>query len=319
MIATETAELVVLDVGFSWTKGHSKNKTYRQPSITGTVKNVFEENIKPDDFVYDEKLFVGNLAARHSDVKYFTLDSNKPEAMNTDIIMKASLGYLSDKKPLNLITGLPYKFYFDQKATLENKILSFNDDPSFTLRKGKMKPAKIKLNINDLKIVPQGYGIAMDYILDDKGKITNRATASKKVLVVDLGFYTLNLLGLDKMEIMGESDSTFTGVNKAYRLVQQQLMSTFGKAPEIYQLDNYIISGKYEGYDIRPIINNAFHALAMQIMNDINSLNTNFDYYLIGGGAAEFIFEYLDLPNKILFNQLSQINGYKKIGVRKWK
>lgn len=318
MIATETAELAVLDVGFSWTKGYQNNRAYRQPSITGTVKNVFEDNIKPDDFVYDDKFFVGNLAARHSDVKYFTLDSNKPEAMNTDIIMKTSLGYLGGKKPLNLITGLPYKFYFDQKDTLEHKIYSFNDD-SFTLKRGNSKPANIKLKINEVKIVPQGYGIAMDYILDDKGKISNKAVASKRILVVDLGFYTLNLLGLDKMEIMGESDSTFTGVNKAYKLIQQQLMSTFGKSPEIYRLDECIITGRYEGYDIRPIIDKAFYALAMQIMNDINSLNTRFDYYLIGGGAAEFIFRYLDLPNKILFNQLSQINGYKKIGVRKWK
>lgn len=319
MITTETADLVVLDVGFSWTKGQNSNRMYRQPSITGTVKNVFEENIRPDDFVYDDKLFVGNLAARHSDVKYFTLDSNKPEAMNTDVIMKTSLGYLGKNKPLHLLTGLPYKFYFDQKETLENKIMSFNDDPSFTLKRGKSKPVEIELKIKSLKIVPQGYGIAMDHILDDSGKIANRNVASKKILVVDLGFYTLNLLGLDKMEIMGESDSTFTGVNKAYRLIQQQLMSTFGKAPEIYRLDECIITGIYEGYDIKPIINNAFHALAMQIMNDINSLNTRFDYYLIGGGAAEYIFEYLDLPNKILFNQLSQINGYKKIGVRKWK
>lgn len=319
MIATDTAELVVLDLGFSWTKGQNSSKIFKQPSITGTIKNVFEENIKPDDFVYNDSLFVGNLAARHSDVKYFTLDSNKPEAMNTEAIMKTSLGYLYNKKPLNLITGLPYKFYFDQKSTLENNIMSFNDESPFMLKRGRSKSNNIKLNISEIKIVPQGYGIAMDYILDNAGKIANKNVASKKILVVDLGFYTLNLLGLDKMEIMGESDSTFTGVNKAYKLIQKELMSRFGKSPEIHQLDKYVLSGKYEGYVISPIINGAFQALAMQIMNDINSLNIRFDYYLIGGGAAEFVYEYLDMPNKVLFNQLSQINGYNKIGVRKWK
>ncbi|WP_211747902.1 ParM/StbA family protein [Paenibacillus sp. Marseille-Q4541] len=319
MIVTEVAELAVIDLGFSWTKGQRGGKVFRQPSVTGTIKNVFEEDIKGDDFVYDESLFVGNLASKHSDIKYFTMDKNKPEAMNTDVIMKTSLGYLGGKKPLNLLTGLPYKFYFDQKSDMENKILSFNDEPSFTLRKGKNKPVNIKLKINDLKIVPQGYGIAMDYILDDQGNIADKNIASKRILVVDLGFYTLNLLGLDKMTIMGESDSTLTGVHKAYKLIQKQLMQAFGQTPELYQLDRFVISGKYEGYDIRPIINSAFEALAIQIMNDINSLNMRFDYYLIGGGAAGFIFRYLDLPNKILFDQLSQINGYKKIGARKWK
>lgn len=319
MLATKTAVLSVLDLGFSWTKGKAGSKIFRQPSITGTVKDVFEQDLKPDYFVYNDNLFVGNLAMKHSDVKYFTMDSNKPEAMNSDVIMKTALGYLAENKPINLVTGLPYKFYFKQEAAMEEKIFSFNNEPTFILKRGKSEAKDIKIKINDVKIVPQGYGIAMDHILDSRGEIANKTIAKKRILVVDLGFYTLNLLGLNKLEIMGESDSALTGVNKAYKLIQLQLMSRFGKTPEIHQLDQYVISGKYEGYNIRPIIINAFQALAMQIMNDINSLNIRFDYYLIGSGAAKYIFEYLDLPNKIMFNQLSQINGYDKIGVRKWK
>lgn len=319
MLAVSKLKLNVLDLGFSWIKAKEGDKLFRQPSITGTVKDVFEEDLKSDDFVFNGNLFVGNLALRHSDVKFFTLDSNKPEAMNSDVIMKTAIGHLAGNNPINLVTGLPYKFYFSQKSSMEEKILSFNDDPSFTLKKGRNKPSDLKLKISDIKVVPQGYGIAMDYTLDEQGKIANRLAASKRILVVDLGFFTLNLLGLEKLEIMGESDSTLTGVNKAYKLIQKQLMNVFGKTPELHLLDKYIISGKYEGRDIRPIINTAFQALAMQIMNDINSLNIRFDYYLIGGGAADFVFEYLDLPNKVQFNQLSQINGYNKIGVRKWK
>lgn len=79
-----------------------------------------------------------------------------------------------------------------------------------------------------------------------------------------------------------------------------------------------MISGIYEGRNIKPLIAKAFKSLAIQIQNEVDGLNINFDYYLIGGGAAYQVFNTLNFKNKILFDQLSQIRGYEKIGVRAW-
>ncbi|WP_405169471.1 hypothetical protein [Paenibacillus sp. FSL H3-0286] len=308
-----------LDLGFSWTKGRNDKRSYLQPSIIGEAKPMFDMNIRSDDYVYNDELFVGNLALRHSDIKYFSMNNNKSEARTSDVILKTAIGTLARSNPINLLTGLPLNFYFKQKDEFEQKIMKLNDTDGFFVRKGKNKNIQVKLSINACKVVPQGYGIAMDYILKTDGSIEKHKIAKSKILTIDLGFYTLGLLGLDKMEIMKESTALLLGVENAYKLLQSYLQAYIGRSPAKYELDPYVISGSYEGKSIKKLVNKAFRALAQQIQNEIESLNITFDYYLIGGGAAHFIYEYLDLPNKILFNQLSQLNGYGKLGARLWR
>lgn len=310
--------LTVIDLGFSYTKAKKGGITYLQPSISGEAQPLFEQNVKPNDFFYNDELFIGNLALRHSEIKYFTLKDNKSEAMTSEVLLKTGLGYLNKSNPFNMVTGLPISFYFNQLSDMENMLKSIGQSDKYAIKKGRGPFTDIQLNINKYKVVPQGYGIAMDYILDNNGKINRREVARKKVLVIDLGFYTLNLLGLDKLEIMKESNSVFLGVEKAYKLLRKYLLNKIGKAPAIYELDPFVISGVYEGYDIRPLIKKAFKSLSIQVQNEIDGLNIKFDYYLIGGGAAFQIFDSLNLPNKILFDQISQIRGYEKVGVRLW-
>ncbi|MGM1044716.1 MAG: hypothetical protein ACQEXX_01080 [Bacillota bacterium] len=308
----------VFDLGFSYSKAKKGKALYLQPSISGEAQPLFEQNIKPNDFFFNEELFIGNLALRHSEIKYFTLKDNKSEAMTSEVLLKTGLGYLNKSDPFNLVTGLPISFYFKQLSDMEGILNSIGSSDKFSIKKGRGKYSDIKLNINKYKILPQGYGIAMDYLLNPEGKIHRKDIARKRILVVDLGFYTLNLLGLDKMEIMKESTSVFLGVEKAYKLLRKYLLDTVGKAPAIYELDPFVISGKYEGVDIRPLVKKAFRALAMQIQNEIDGLNLSFDYYLIGGGAAFQVFDDIRLPSKILFDQLAQVRGNEKVGVRLW-
>ena len=124
---------------------------------------------------------------------------------------------------------------------------------------------------------------------------------------------------MSKLEIMKESTSLLLGVDNAYKLIEQGLQSIVGKSPSRYELDQHVIAGIYEGYNIEPVIQRAFRSLARQIQNEIESMNIRFDLYLIAGGAAHHIFKYLELDNKILLDQLSQTRGYRKIGARLWK
>ncbi|OMD76905.1 ParM/StbA family protein [Paenibacillus odorifer] len=311
-------DLSVIDLGFSYTKAKKGKKFYLQPSISGETQPLFDQNIKSNDFFYNEELFIGDLALRHSEIKYFTLKDNKSEAMTSEALLKTGLGYLNKSKPFNIVTGLPVSFYFNQLSDMENMLNSIADSNKYVIKKGKGNYSEIKLNINKYKIVPQGYGVAMDYLLNPEGKIEKGYIAKKKILVIDLGFYTLNLLGLDKLEIMKESTSILLGVEKAYRLLRKYLQEAIGKAPNIYEMDQYVIRGVYEEFNIKPLISKAFRSLAMQIQNEVDGLNINFDYYLIGGGAAHQVFDNLNFKNKILFDQLAQIRGYEKVGVRLW-
>lgn len=308
-----------LDLGFKWTKAERGGRFYRQPTIVGEAKDMFEQNIKSDHFVYNDELFVGNVALEYSDIKYFSLKNKKAEAETSDVVMKTTLGYLAKKDRVHLVSGLPINFYFTQKEPFKEKILGLADQGEYTIRKGRGNNISVQPVIEECKIVPQGLGVTMDFLLDDDGKITKVKAAQQKILTVDLGFYTLNLLGFSKSTIMKESKSVLVGVEKAYTLLQGYIQKLTGHTPAIYELDPYVISGKYQGHDIKPLIYKAFKSLGSQIKNEIESLNIEFDIYLIAGGAARYIYEHLNLPNKILMDQLAQVRGYGKIGKKSWK
>lgn len=310
---------VNLDLGFSWTKAEKGGVIYRQPSIIGESKDMFDQNIEANHFIFNDEMFVGTLALNYSDIKYFSLNNNKAEAETSDILLKTVLGYLARRERVNLVTGLPINFYFKQREAFEEKLLGLADQGEYKIKKGRGKSFLVQPIVEKCKLVPQGLGIVMDYLLGDNGKIAKLKAAQLRILTIDLGFYTINLLGLNDSKIMKESKSIVLGVEKAYKLLQSYIHKLTGTSPELYELDPYVISGKYNGYDIKPLIKKAFKSLAMQIKNEIESLNMNFDIYLVAGGAAHFVFEYLDLPNKVLMDQFAQTRGYRKIGKKSWK
>ncbi|GAA4878895.1 hypothetical protein GCM10023310_68730 [Paenibacillus vulneris] len=312
-------KLCTVDLGFGWTKGKSNRQIYLQPSILGETKPLFEESVKDDDIVFNDDFFVGKLALRQSDVKYFSMNDNKTETWISDILLKTAIGSLCRMHECNLVTGLPVKYYFSQKDKMGKTLSLINGGDIYKIKNGLSDMFFVKPKVCNFKIVPQGLGIAIDYIFGEDGKMAKPEVAKKKILVIDLGYYTLNLLGLDKMEIMKESNTLLLGVDSAYKLLQRYIQEYFGKSPSRYELDPFVLSGEYEGTDITPLINRAFRSLSLQIQNEIESLNIKFDYFLIGGGAANKIESNISHPNKFILDQLSQIRGYEKIGVRQWK
>jgi plasmid segregation protein ParM len=314
--------IIPVDLGFGWTKGKNGTEIWCQPSIIGEAKQLFDENKKEGDVIYNSEYFVGRVALKHSEVKYFSINDNKAETWITEILFKSMLGYLEPNKSSYVVTGLPIDFYFNQKTTMQDMIRRINDDDFFELEIVKVSKQLVKPIIRNSKIVPQPLGTAMDHLLDDRGKIRRMEEAKSRILVVDIGFYTLDLLILDGMEIDKASCSPpGLGVNIAYKLLQGYLKEKIGKAPANYDMDQCVIEKEYEGYDITPLIRKAFRVLAIQIQNEIESLNIGFHRVLLTGGAAPLIFEFLQLNNMITLPspQLANIRGYEKIGRRLWE
>lgn len=93
------------------------------------------------------------------------------------------------------------------------------------------------------------------------------------------------------------------------------------KAPARYELDQHVIAGSYAGYDIKPLVEKSFKALAQQIQLEVESLNLNFYRYLLVGGAAERLYPYLTLPSLIVpaDPQAANVRGYRNIAARLWR
>lgn len=312
-----------VDIGYGWTKAAARGKIWRQPSILGEPRKLFENDLRETDVTYKagkDSFFVGDLAQRHSQVTYSTTKDNKAATWTTNILLKASLGITAGSNSLYLVTGLPVDYYFNQKQDFKDLLENFNTNESYIISIGgsdwKVRPWILKN-----KIVPQPFGSAMNYLLDKRGQIKDKKEANKRILVVDVGYYTLDLLILDSMEIGKDSCSPKDlGIDTAYKILREYLKDEIGKAPGRYDLDRYVLSGEYQGYNITDLTNKAFQALADQITLEIESLNTTFHKYIITGGWAEKIAKMLTINQKavITYGQLGNLEGYEKVGRRVW-
>ena len=156
-----------LDLGFGWTKGRYENRTYVQPSIFGESKPLFDNSIKPDDFIYEDQYFVGKLASRQSDIKYFSMNNNKAESFTSDVIIQTALGYLVGNSTANVVSGLPIKFYFKQKEKFEEALLRVNDMTKYHIKR-KHETSIGFPRLSEIKTTPQGQAVAMDYLLKQR-------------------------------------------------------------------------------------------------------------------------------------------------------
>lgn len=317
--------LSYIDLGYGWTKGIGNNKRFFEPSVVGDARQLMEQQTKDGDLIYrgdGHSYFVGNLALRQSKIRYNSTGENKAETWTTAVILKTALAKLSPTGPINTITGLPVDYYMKQKSSMVQLIDGLNSTGPYTVEIiGQRQQVRVNPLIAHYKIVPQPFGSAMDYLLDDHGNVARMVEAKRSMLVIDVGYYTLDILELDGMEIGKNSRSPHgLGVDTAYNLLHEFLIEQIGRAPERFEMDRYVLAGEYAGYDIRPFVTQAFQALSQQILLEIDSLSSYYDMYLLTGGCAPLIKDFINLPNLITIkdSQFANVRGYEKIGARLW-
>ncbi len=164
---------VSVDLGYGWTKAIGPNIKWKQPSVIGERRNLFEDSLKPNDIIFDNKYFVGDLAIRQSTIRYTSTKEQKSDLWTTEVLLKTALGIIAPKDDVFLITGLPIDFYFSQKADFEKMIYKLNSSKQYLITIGGENIVASPY-INRVKIVPQPLGSAMDYLLDEKGNFVNK-------------------------------------------------------------------------------------------------------------------------------------------------
>lgn len=315
---------VLGDLGYGWTKGISEGRKFFQPSVIGDARQLMDEQCKHGDLIYhgdDGDFFVGDLALRQSKIRYTSTGEDKTDTWTTAILLKTLLARLAPSGATNMVTGLPVDYYLTQKNGFVQLFDTINESGRYSLEV--IDEGTIHANplIAKHKIVPQPFGSAMDYLLADDGSLDRPDAAKKPMLVIDIGYYTLDLLELEAMEIGKNSRSPRNlGVDTAYDLLNGYLMESIGRAPERFELDRYVLAGEYAGFDIKPLIERSFRSLAQQIMLEIESQSAYYATHLLTGGSASFVAKYIDLPNVAVLDdpQFGNVRGYAKIGARLW-
>ncbi|PLX72862.1 MAG: hypothetical protein C0614_13480 [Desulfuromonas sp.] len=335
-------EILGIDIGFGFTKatdgiqnlifksvlGESTDLQFREALLGEETRGQAHLQIEVDGKSY----FVGELAERQSNVRFFTLDQAQFISKFAKVFALASAAKMvKGFVPVNLVTGLPIGSYRTHKDELA-KLLVGEHKLALTDASGKREEKSIK--IDKVRVIPQPFGSLFNLMLNEQGELSDKRLVKEKIGIIDVGFRTSDYTISDKMRYSERgSRTTDSGIARAFNVIATKLRENSGVNVELYRLFEAIDKGniKIRGkvYDLKGLSEQVFNQLATSIANEIDRLwvdDWDIDAMVITGGGGAVLSKYLKplLNGEVLEvdpeadMRLFNVHGYHKFGQHIW-
>ncbi len=333
-------EVAGIDIGFGFTKAANGNEFVLFKSVLGEATDIqFSMPIVKSESgpcmhvqLDDQSYFVGDFAERQSNTRQYTLDQEKLISEFCKIFALTALGNLfKSAAPVNIVTGLPVGFYREYHQRFA-KLLKGQHEIIFQKTDGGTETCR--LNISNLRIIPQPLGSIFNLLLNENGKIVNRELAKQKIGVIDIGFRTTDFCIFHGLQYVERGSSTTdTGIAKSFSVIAKKLRDECKVNVELFRLYNAIESGfiKIRGkeFNISKIRDAVFSHAAGIIASDVDRLwadDWDIDAIVISGGGSMELAKYLEplvagniLPmDSKLDARLNNVQGYLKYARYLW-
>lgn len=335
-------EILGIDIGFGFTKATSDKKDLVFKSVLGESIDIqFREETLAIALADDEHLqvevdgksyFVGELAERQSNVRFFTLDQEQFIGKFAKVLaLTAAARMVKGFVPINLVTGLPIGSYRKHKDELakqlvgEHKVVLVDED-------GKRDEKTI--SINKVRVIPQPFGSLFNLMLNDLGEIGDKRLVKEKIGLIDIGFRTSDYTISDQMRYSERgSRTTDSGIARAFNVISTKLREKSGVNIELYRLYQAIDEGSIKirgkAYDLKALTDQVFSQLATSVANEVDRLwvdDWDIDAMVITGGGGAVLAKYL---KPLLNGEVMALNpaddmrkynvkGYRKFGQHLW-
>ncbi len=334
-------EILGIDIGFGFTKATNGKEVLVFKSVLGEATDIqFQEQIltsgTDDDHLQVEvdgkSWFVGELAERQSNVRFFTLDQSQFIAQFAkNLALTAAARLVGGFIPVNLVTGLPIGYYRQHKDELA-RILQ--GEHKVTLIDAAGRRQEKVININKVRVIPQPYGSMFNLMLNDLGDLGDKRLVKEKIGIIDIGFRTSDYTISDKMRYSERgSRTTDSGIARAFNIIATKLREKSGIGVELYRLYDAVERGsiKIRGkeYDLKAPTEQVFSQLAAAVANEVDRLwadDWDMDAMVITGGGGAVLAKYLQplLKGHVLpvdpskDARLYNVQGYWKFGKHLW-
>jgi plasmid segregation protein ParM len=334
-------EIIAIDIGFGFTKAMDGSRSLVFKSILGEATDIQfkggilgesapEENLQIE--VDGRSYFVGEMAERQSNVRFFTLDQAQFfSGFAKQLALSAAARLVGPYMPAGLVTGLPIGYYRQYKDELV-KILQGDHKVTLTTSSGKREEKVIK--ISEVKVIPQPFGSLFNLMMNDLGELGDKRYVREKVGIIDIGFKTSDFTVSDRMRYSERgSRTTDTGISRALNVIAGKLREKSNVNVEIYRLFDAIERGaiKIRGkeYDLKGLTDHVFGQLATTIANEVDRLWTDdwdIDTIVLTGGGGAVLSRYLQplISGQVITvdssrdARLCNVQGYWKFGKHQW-
>jgi len=331
----QTPQTIGLNAGYGHTKLYTNRTAIIIPSIIGypeqlryqgdLIKNgaglASQNNIRlktPDGI-----RFIGQLALTQSRVKWSPKNRSRVESDTMKLLMLAALSEANINGQVNLVTGLPVKWYTDKNKLIQNL--------RGTHSLQRIGHKKQTILINDVAVLPEPFGAIYSQVLNSKGNLKNKKFLDIISAVVDIGMYTTDFILCDRMHyVESNSSSIETGMKTVYDLVAQAVEDRFGLSLDTAAAETAIRSGQIrvqgQPRKIAPLVAPILEAVAQEILSGMSDLwgdGKNIDILLVTGGGASPMGPYFSTAFPQLHivddSQIANAQGYYYYGLLKWR
>lgn len=334
-------DILAIDIGFGFTKATNGSGSVIFKSILGEASDIqfqggllgdgsVDENIQVE--VDGKAYFVGEMAERQSNVRFFTLDQAQFFSnFARQLALAAASRLVNSYAPVNLITGLPIGYYKEYKDDLA-KLLAGDHKVVVTDPSGKRSEKVIK--IMQVRAIPQPLGSLFNLMLNDAGLLAEKRFVHEKVGIIDVGFKTTDFTVSDRMRYSERgSRTTDTGISRAFTVIASKLREKSKVNIELYRLYEAVERGsiKIRGteYNLREITDQVFGQLAATIANDADRLwsdDWDIDTIVLTGGGGAVLSKYLQplVEGQVVTVDATKdarfcnVRGYWKFGRHLW-
>jgi len=307
---------IAIDIGYGQTKIKYKEKIVKFPTSIGLFTNTGIEYGDTNIYEFEgEKYLVGSENVLNE--SFSTMDFNFILKFSPLIIyhILKKFDLAGRPKPFQVNTGLALVDW-----TQENL-------KKFKERLSNFEVNGEKVNI-DVKLVPQGVGIYMNYSKNgSKVKEENLDLSKMNVVVIDIGYNTINLLHINKGKFQRPTSKSYPGhgvssLIKPFRLFLENKFKTKFTDQEAmgYAIEEKMKWNGIEQKDIIDYIKDEKRKFVLKlfksVLQDELPLLGRSDMVLISGGGA-YLLQNAKLPPHYVIDdepmEFSNVKGYYQL------
>jgi hypothetical protein len=302
--------VLAVDTGYSATKIYSELKSGRKtlifPSVIGPAE--FGEDFlgtTEDNFIAELSLYAGKVrnfgetAIRLNRGGEMTADRDMfTKHYNPALTLAGIARFMVEKQspaPEMLVLGLPVNFYATQKQVLIDKLTGKHEIKLYQIN-GKIEKV-IELNLDNILVLPQGYGSYLSYALDREGnKVAERIVPTA---VIDGGEKTIDIVAADGRYINTVSKSIPSSLDAVYHDLQREIDARFDDYLERSTIESYIrsrtpyITPNGESVDLEEMRKQVMEKHLPEIINRIQMTVRPMrpQKVLVAGGSGDMLYD----------------------------
>lgn len=284
-------QAIGIDIGYGNVKVNNGGEYFCFPSIVGN----YQENISIGfDYgtlesveVAGEKFLVGESAHRYSSRHYNSRSRDWIESVPFKVLLKHALARGDVSGEAFITTGLPVDFRSD-KERLATVVREVAEQSGVTAH---------------VYVLPQPVGTFLSLLFDERGSVLDSGLASSRVGILDIGYYTTDLVTIDAMTVVERQLASFrNGVSTALEVIRRDLADIYKLQIDIRRVEDAVRRGRLTIYGEEQNINVISAKRLGQLEAEIKAQTqtiwgnaADLDRVILTGGGAALLSPYLDL------------------------